>query len=235
MIELRSFARAGQIEIPSWAAKLDAQFLTASAIPNCFTSGFALRVPLTDTTLYLDYLAARFEAAGGEIETKLHFDRLEQLSREFDLIVNCAGIGARELVPDPDLKPHRGQVVLVPKFPLDHAIVCDDPPLMYVIPRAHDCVFGGTNEVSEDRAPDSSATAHILTECSRVLGINPPEILGQTVGLRPFRAAGICLRAVRLLDGRTVIHNYGHGGAGFTLSWGCAAEVVALARNHAGA
>ena len=66
-------------------------------------------------------------------------------------MINCAGIGARELVHDADLEPHRGQVAIVPKIEsLSAAIVCDDAPLMYAIPRANDCVFGGTNEVSDN-------------------------------------------------------------------------------------
>lgn len=46
-------------------------------------------------------------------------------------------------------------------------------------------------------------------------------------GLRPIRAE-VALKRQALGDGRYIIHNYGHGGGGVTLSWGCAQEVVAL-------
>jgi len=52
-------------------------------------------------------------------------------------------------------------------------------------------------------------------------------VVAERVGLRPFRKSGIRLEKDRL-GSRTVIHNYGHGGAGFTLSWGCAGQVVKL-------
>jgi D-amino-acid oxidase len=183
-----------------------------------------------DTTIYLDYLANRFVAAGGSIVTNVCFEKIEDVDRKFDLVINCAGIGARELVQDADLEPHRGQVAIVSKIDnLSCAIVCDDPPLMYAIPRANDCVFGGTNEVSDDPHVDPRSTARILDECSRVLNIDKPNVLAERVGLRPFRKSGVRLERDRLRDGRTVIHNYGHGGAGFTLSWGCAREVLDLA------
>ena len=229
MIELRSFSRTGEIEIPPWSISLGARRLPASTVPECFTSGFALEVPLTDTTHYLDYLAARFQQAGGEIHAGIHFEKIEDVKSDSTLLVNCAGVGAKTLVPDPEVEPHRGQVVIVPKMPNDYAVVCDDPPLMYAIPRANDCVFGGTNAASADRNPNPAQTAGIIAECSRVLEIEPPKILSTRVGLRPFRQAGVCLRAEQLRDGRRVIHNYGHGGSGFTLSWGCAHAVLVLA------
>lgn len=229
MLELRSFARAGELEIPAWAFSLGARRLSPALTPACFTSGYTLDVPLTDTTIYLDYLAARFIRAGGEIQVGVHLEHLEGVSRDCSLLINCTGVGARTLLPDPEVEPHRGQVVLVPKVAPSHAVVCDDPPLMYSIPRAHDCVFGGTNDVSADRNPDPATTVALVAECSRVLQIGPPEVLGERVGLRPFRRTGICLRADLLRDGRRVIHNYGHGGSGFTLSWGCAHAVLALA------
>jgi D-amino-acid oxidase len=197
---------------------------------DCFASGFSLRVPLMDTTIYLDYLAARFLKASGEINANVHFEKLEDVDRKFDLVINCAGIGARELVQDADLEPHRGQVAIVPRIEsLSCAIVCDDEPLMYAIPRANDCVFGGTNDFSDNLSADPETTDRIVAECSRVLNIERPRVISERVGLRPFRKSGLRLERDQLRDGRTVIHNYGHGGAGFTLSWGCAREVLEAA------
>jgi D-amino-acid oxidase len=224
IIELRSFSRVGELEIPPWAHSLGAIRLDRSLIPTCFTSGYTMSVPLTDTTLYLDYLAQRFRNAAGEISSGIHIERIEEISADHSLVVNCSGVGARMLVPDPDVEPHRGQVAIVPKIAQDYAVVCDDPPLMYAIPRRNDCVFGGSNDISSDREPDPGLTSSIVAECSRVLNIASLKILDQRVGLRPFRRSGICLRK----EGR-VIHNYGHGGSGFTLSWGCAHAVLALA------
>jgi D-amino-acid oxidase len=229
MIDLRQFSRTGEIQIPDWAIPLGAAAV-ATGLRQVFKSGFSLRVPLTDTTIYLDYLAARLLRAGGTINGEVCFEKLEEVHRDFDLVINCAGIGARELVRDTDLEPHRGQVVIVPRVEdLSCAIVCDDAPLMYAIPRTNDCVFGGTNDLSSDLAADPATTNSIIAECSRVLNIERPNVLAARVGLRPFRKSGVRLEREKLGDGRIVIHNYGHGGSGFTLSWGCAREVLDLA------
>ena len=237
MIELRTFSRAGEIRIPDWAHALGASVIPSEvegSLPinsSAFSSGFAMNVPLMDSTIYLDYLVTRLAAAGGSLKANVHFDKLENVDPAFDFVINCAGIGAKTLVQDVDLEPHRGQVAIVPKIDnLSCAIVSDDVPLMYAIPRANDCVFGGTNDLSEDRHVDPAATARIVAECSRVLNIEKPRILAERVGLRPFRKSGVRLERDKLRDGRTVIHNYGHGGAGFTLSWGCANEVDDLVR-----
>src|SRR5260370_28531503 len=160
----------------------------------------------------------------------MRFERLEDVGREFDLVINCSGIGAKTLVADVGLEPHRGQVAIVPKIDnLTCAIVCDDAPLMYAIPRTNDCVFGGTNNVSDNLAPDRKTTKAIVAECSRVLEIEKPRVFRERVGLRPFRKSGVRLEKEKRRDGRTVIHNYGHGGSGFTLSWGCAENVFKIA------
>jgi D-amino-acid oxidase len=239
MIDLLQCSRTGEIEVPDWAIQFGAHRLPVMSSgvetslvvdPSAFKSCFTISVPLMDTTIYLDYLANRFEKAGGRINGNVGFDNLEDVDPKFDLVINCSGVGARKLVRDTDLEPHRGQVAIVPKIrDLHCAIVCDEPPLMYAIPRTQDCVFGGTNELSDNRDVDPTATSRIVAECSGVLNVNWPQVLAERVGLRPFRKTGVRIEHERLRDGRSVIHNYGHGGSGFTLSWGCAREVVHLA------
>jgi len=223
-------------ETATWTGRPEAERRGSERITSLkiFKSGFSLRVPLMDTTIYLDYLANRFVAAGGSIAANTHFAQLEDVDPKFDVVINCAGIGARELVRDTDLEPHRGQVAIVPRIKdLPCAVVCDDAPLMYAIPRTNDCVLGGTNELSNDLAADSATTRRILDECTRALKIEKPNVLAERVGLRPFRKSGVRLERDQLRDGRTVVHNYGHGGSGFTLSWGCAEEVFELATDNA--
>ena len=224
MIELRQFCRSGELPIPSWSEAFNARSNTSSE--------FVMTVPLSDSSIYLDYLRQRLLAAGGKLTTGVRFEKPQEVDPSFDVVINCAGIGARTLVSDPDLAPHRGQVVLVEKLNLPAAVVCDDPPLMYAIPRTNDCVFGGTNEISDDLLPDSATTAAIVSECSAVLKIAPPRIIATRVGLRPYRKSGVRVEAARMEDGRAIIHNYGHGGAGFTLSWGCARSVLELVRQN---
>src|SRR5207247_10186907 len=124
MIELRQFSRTRAIQIPDWAIRLGAHPLSVMSSgvetsrginSSAFKNGFAITVPLMDTTIYLDYLANRFLNAGGEIFANVRLEKLEAVEGKFDLVINCAGIGARELVQDADLEPHRGQVASVPK------------------------------------------------------------------------------------------------------------------------
>src|SRR5580765_8611396 len=96
IIESRQFLRTGEIEIPDWAIPLGASVIPSDVEGSLesFKSGFSLRVPLMDTTIYLDYLAGRFRKGGGEMYSNVRFEKLEDVDRIFDLVINCAGIGA---------------------------------------------------------------------------------------------------------------------------------------------
>ena len=82
--------------------------------------------------------------------------------------------------------------------------------------------------------PVPAVAERILRDCAviepRVHGL---RVLGHRVGLRPFRPR-VRLEAEPPGPGPLVVHNYGHGGAGITLSWGCAREAAALAARALG-
>ena len=74
--------------------------------------------------------------------------------------------------------------------------------------------------VTLDTAPQRRAFARVHVVAARVIRA--------VTGLRPFRPSGFVVRADRS-DDRTIVHNYGHGGGGITLSWGSSTLAVDLA------
>jgi D-amino-acid oxidase len=88
-------------------------------------------------------------------------------------------------------------------------------------------LLGGTaDEGAWDLAPSQDATMRILRDCCAVYPqLKGAPIIAVRVGLRPYRPQAR-LEAEDLGDGRVLWHNYGHGGAGVTLSWGCARELT---------
>jgi len=176
------------------------------------------KVPLMETPKYLDYLQRRFR---GELRLGVTLRSLDELPG--DVVVNCTGVGARLLANDGEVAPHRGQVVVADKLDLP-AVLVHETSLAYAIPRTNDCILGGTNDESDNVEPSAEDTAKVLAICREYLGVTG-RVREVKVGLRPFRRSGVRLER----EGR-VIHNYGHGGSGFTVSWGCAEQVATLCR-----
>lgn len=198
-----------------------------------YVAGARLRVPFIDTSVFLPWLEGRVRALGVTLECRDPFSSLDELRALGPVVVNCTGLGARALCGDMSMKPERGQVRYVrtsaPKRWRVALSAGGDPT--YVLPRTHDWVLGGTNEpgVWDERA-DQATLGRIEASCRELypaLG-DGYEVLGSAAGLRPWRAGGVRLEAEPLGGGCTVIHNYGHGGAGFTVAWGCAEEVKEL-------
>ncbi|HEV2721737.1 MAG TPA: FAD-dependent oxidoreductase [Thermoanaerobaculia bacterium] len=177
--------------------------------------GERITVPLIETPIYLPWLRRTLRIRRKTIRDLRALDA--------DVVVNCTGLGARELCGDGDLRPGRG-VVLRTRNPgiVRHAVVME--PLTYVLTRTDDVVLGGTDDDVESRDVPRALAEKIYARCKAVEPRLPAE-LGVDVGFRPLRSA------VRLEREGNVIHNYGHGGAGFTVSWGCARDVLRLTRS----
>jgi glycine/D-amino acid oxidase-like deaminating enzyme len=100
----------------------------------------------------------------------------------------------------------------------------------YIIPNTDTVVLGGTKEPgNEDRTSTREERQEIFDRCKQIVpSLEAAEVVGHWVGLRPGRE-GIRLE-IEEARGRTIIHNYGHGGSGLTLAYGCAGDVVDLVR-----
>jgi D-amino-acid oxidase len=212
-------------ERPAWSEGLPQLGLAEVVNPTPkHDVGWHLRVPLVDMTLYLPYLVRRLKAAGGTM-TRLPLTALPNRG----LVVNCTGLASRALAHDPSMRPVRGQVIWMTNPGLTTWWSDDTDPelLTYVLPHARHVVVGGTAD------PDDWSTTPVDGDAARILeraldlvpALRSASVLSHRVGLRPSRPT-VRLETVPGPEG-TIVHCYGHGGSGVTVSWGCADDVLA--------
>jgi D-amino-acid oxidase len=199
-----------------------------------YKDGFVASTILMDTSIYMNFLMNMFEQGGGtvRIERVSNLNDIEGGSR---IVINCTGIGAHDLCHDERTFPIRGQVVRAKPIALQkiEADASGHNNLAYIAPRSNDVILGGTDQEGNwSLEVDERDTDGILRRTASLNGLTAdPGIVETKVGLRPGRDE-IRLETEKLSDDRVIVHNYGHGGAGFTLSWGCADEVVHLVKQQ---
>jgi D-amino-acid oxidase len=199
-------------------------------LPPGYHHGLRFSVPLAEMPRYLPWLLEQFQASGGQLEHR-RLGSLGELAGTAPVLVNCTGLGARTLVGDLSVIPVRGQIVRVTNPGVWLSVRDEEHPggRAYVHPRAHDCILGGTlEEGSWDQGVNPVTAEAILRRCRDLVpALARARVLEHIVGLRPARPA--VRLELTVSQQQRVIHNYGHGGAGITLSWGCAHDVAQLA------
>jgi D-amino-acid oxidase len=201
---------------------------TCDELPPGTAAGTRCTLPVVDMDRYLPWLRDAGAASGVEFAR----ERVADLGDvPGDLVVLAAGLGSGPLVGDHSGIAVQGQVVRLADPGLTGWLLDEDNPagLTYVVPRGHDVVCGGTAvEGATGTEPDPAVEQAVLDRaCALAPSLRGVPVLSRAVGLRPGRPTVRLDRTV--VAGRPVIACYGHGGAGVTLSWGCAADVVALA------
>ena len=204
----------------------------ADELPPGYEHGQVFESYVIEIPRYMPWLHRAFIAAGGAVHHR-QLESIDQAVQEADAVFHCSGLGARKLAGDASMHTLRGQLVRVKNKGIDRVIMDEqsETAISYVVPRSEDVILGGTSDEDDEKLEvDPAVTSAILDRC---IALEPrlrdAEILGAQVGLRP------CRPQVRVeletVAGVPVIHNYGHGGAGITLSWGCATEAVRLLRS----
>jgi D-amino-acid oxidase len=226
------FCRGRQVsdiaaEPPPWVGELrDVELIPAEELPDGMLVGLWTTAPVVDMPVYLDYLTERLGKAGVEIEQR-RVTSLAEAAGVAPAVINCTGIGARELVGDTELHPVRGQHVIVANPGIEEFYLAArlTPEWAGYFPHGDHVVLGGVAAVDDwNLEPDPVVAEGILHRCAAI----EPRLTGATVlehrvGLRPQRTP--YRLAVEELDGARYVHNYGHGGMGVSLSWGTAQAV----------
>lgn len=207
----------------------DLQPCDPDELPTGFAGGFWANLPLVDMVPYLEYLLARLTAAAGRLELR-HVDSLEQLAEEAALLVNCSGVGARELANDASVEPVLGQHVIVENPGIDRFFMEAPfkPEWAAYWPYPDHVVIGGVKRPGDESTePDPELAERMLKRCVEVEPrLAGARVIGHQVGLRPNRPEPRL--DAETIGGARCVHSYGHGGSGVTHSWGAARTAADL-------
>ncbi len=219
-------------KLTSWD-RLQPAGLAGITPPNpAILGGLRVHLPIIVMGRYLQWLHQRSSRLGVRI-TPAKVESVSHADPTADAVVLAVGLAARELAADLDVVPIRGQVVRLANPGLTDWLLDEDDPahFCYVIPRVDDVVCGGTAEIGDHCLdPDPRTEAAILQRARALVPeLADASVRSRAVGLRPGRSQ-VRLERCDELDssGRPVVACYGHGGAGVTMSWGCADEVAAM-------
>jgi len=214
----------------SWTEKLpkrNVREALKSELPLGIDMAKVANVPLAEPPLYLPHLFKRFIDNGGSFEER-EITSLSELSNLDTIIINCTGLGAKNLCDDADLHPMRGQILRCKKMGLPSCVnSINKGALSYIINRSEDCIIGGTDYENDWNLKIEQEDTDLVIKRLKESGLTnkTPEVLEELVGLRPRRSA---VRFEFDEKHSNVFHNYGHGGAGFTVAWGCAIELAEI-------
>ncbi|CAD6190677.1 unnamed protein product [Caenorhabditis auriculariae] len=196
---------------------------------SCYKTGFFYTTWYLEPTAYISYCQKKFLANGGIIRQE-NIENLDHIGQNFEIIVNCTGLGSRKLFNDTTVYPVRGQIIRVRCPQVKHFFNDDD---FYALLNGDCVILGGTTDVNNWDTTVNEETARRIFEGNVGVfkSLSKSTILSHHVGLRPARPQvrlEACFETTPSGQKRQVIHNYGHGGSGITLHWGCALEVAKL-------
>ena len=212
---------------PSWKEVVQNFERRTGSLPEGYVECFSFVTPVIEMPIYLRWLRRQYSSLGGALQ-KRTVSSFDDFPDVFNAVVNCTGLDSGALLNDDEVYPVRGQIIRVKSSMAEMHLDQQIETLAYIVPRSEDVVLGGVAQQGNwnlnlsDEDHDS-----ILEKCGSIIPeLKNAEVIEDLVALRPGRTV---VRLEREILGKhPVVHNYGHGGSGVTLSWGCADEVVEL-------
>ncbi|XP_019636563.1 PREDICTED: D-amino-acid oxidase-like [Branchiostoma belcheri] len=205
-----------------------------------YKDGFFCTTFMLESRLFLPWVTNRLRNKAVKfVERKVQ--SLDELSLDYDVIINCTGVGAHDLVGDTKVFPARGQVIRVKAPWVKHWMLLEGkhpyvPGIPYVVGGSTATLIGGIRQERRwDLRNDPRDTKTIWNGVTTAFpALKDAKVIEERTGLRPMREEIRLERQEKTdpVSGRTVqvIHNYGHGANGITWSHGCAKEVALMVK-----
>jgi D-amino-acid oxidase len=218
--------------IPSWCNVVPScRYATESEVTEALPNGIVIEgVPVIDPFVYLDWLKKRLKEAGVKIEVR-QVENLQEALKEYSIVINCTGTAARDLCGDDQLQTVGGEFIKVRGIVVKSVIFTgESDDSRFVVPQGYYTMIGGTHPANSPAIiadqKDAVAMIDIVKKLSQNVKLTQNDIIG---GARATYAKRPSIRLeVERVSGGHIIHNYGYGGSGYTLAYGCAGEVVRL-------
>lgn len=203
---------------------------------HAIRGGYVCKEYFVEMPEYIPQLYDAYLALGGEVERRtVTPDELDAFRGQ--TVFNCSGYGSRELFGDESMKAVKGHILQVPydgqePLPFSYTYTPTEyTHYAYMYPRKDTVLFGGSylmgdmhNGEWRGESPEQPMTIDGETIPERLYTVNK-EVMSEYIdvdrdkirakhGFRPYRTTGM-----RIEKDGNVIHNYGHGGSGVSMSW----------------
>jgi D-amino-acid oxidase len=215
-----------ETHMPDWFKLLNQNHHYDEKLPVGYINAWRYSVPIIDMPKYLDWLKRKFLRSNGVLE-KARINSFCEINDKFDSVVNCTGLGSIELCADKELYPMKGQLIIVSNPGINYFFAerGNAKELFYWMPHGNKIVIGGTAEKEySHHLVDEIQINRMINNAKKIDDkFKKSVVISKKVGFRP------CRNSIRFefdKKYKNVFHNYGHGGSGVSLSWGCAQSVV---------
>lgn len=202
-------------------------------IPEVFEKVYNFSTYIINIKKLLPWMMERIREKGGTFVQRKVVD-LSDL-KDYDIVINCTGMGAYELVGDTSVYPGHGDAAVVRAPWVKHFFtLINKKEYTYVFPRSNDVLLGGTCRIGDwSTAADQPSVINIVRKCTQIVpSLTNAEVLYTHAGLRPVRDQIRLEKDLSQTDNPLVIHCYGHGGQGVLLAWGSALDVGRIVHDY---
>lgn len=200
-----------------------------------YACGTFFTTALCDCSKYLPCLMNKLAAKGVTFIQKKVASLDDVADLGHDIVINTAGVLAKHLTDDPEIRPLKGQVIIAKAPWINHFFMEVDGD-SYIIPKSDYLVVGGTHDEDMSLTMSEGVSNRMWEDAHKMIpNLKSARMIGERVGIRPGRSSvriEIEQAMTRSSKKYVVLHHYGHGGCGVATHWGSAKKAASVLKPY---